>query len=70
MVGYSSLRIQVPLCKVKLKKRPHPPDTYYYLHHINFEILGTQRQAARIAKGLVISILSLSVSIQKDNLQW
>lgn len=53
-----------PLCKGKLKKRLRPPDTYYLLH-INFEILGIQRQAARTAKGLIVSILSLSVSIHR-----
>lgn len=52
-----------PLCKEKLKKRPRPPDTYYL--HINFEFLGTQRQAARTANGLIVSILSLSVTIHR-----
>lgn len=72
MVGYSTSEFRsiyvkktVYLVKKKLKKRLHPPDTYYDLLHINFEILGTQRQAARTAKGLIVSILSLSVSIHR-----
>lgn len=77
MVGYSTSEFRsiyvkktVYLVKKKLKKRLHPPDTYYDLH-INFEILGTHEASGKnCQRAYCFYLITFGIYTQRDNLQW
>lgn len=78
MVGYSTSEFRsiyvkktVYLVKKKLKKRLHPPDTYYDLLHINFEILGTHEASGKnCQRAYCFYLITFGIYTQRDNLQW